>query len=428
MTDRSPRVRYAALSWLALAAGLAYLCRNAISVVESTIRSDLGLTLKESGWCMSAFFWSYAVLQIPAAALSAKWGTRRTMAFFAIGWSLASVAIGMAPGFWTIVIAQLVMGASQAGIFPASINSIGHWMPLSERSFACGVLAAGMQLGAIAASCLTGALVEDVGWRWVFAIFGLPGFLWTVAFLLRFYDRPEQDPKVGAEELGIITGDRTHTAAKVDDSAAPQSFWILAQQPAVLWLCGQQMCRAAGYMFFASWFPTFLQKTRDISVEQSGYLQALVLGGSLAGSLCGGMLTDWVWRTTGSFRMSRSLVGGGFLTLCAGLILLAWFVESASLAVALLATGALVAGLAGPSALAATIDLGGQRVPQIFGLMNMTGNIAAAACPIVVGKLFEFTENWNLVLVLFAGVYLLGAVCWAFIRPAAGGMNPNVTN
>src|SRR5689334_21139327 len=154
MSESSTRLCIAALCCLALAAGLAYLCRNAVGVVESTIRSDLGLTLKESGWCMSAFFWSYAVLQIPAAALSGQWGTRRTMALFAIGWSLASVAIGMAPGFWTIVIAQLVMGASQAGIFPASINSIGHWMPLSERSFACGVLAAGMQLGAIAASCL----------------------------------------------------------------------------------------------------------------------------------------------------------------------------------------------------------------------------------------------------------------------------------
>jgi ACS family glucarate transporter-like MFS transporter/ACS family D-galactonate transporter-like MFS transporter len=421
MTERSTRVRYAALSWLAVAAGLAYLCRNAVGVVESSLRTDLGLTLKESGWCMSAFFWSYAVLQIPAGSLSARFGTRRTMAMFAVGWSLASVAIGMAPGFWTIVMAQLVMGASQAGIFPASINSIGHWMPLKERSFACGVLAAGMQLGAIAASCLTGALVEDVGWRWVFVIFALPGFFWTAAFLLRFYDRPEEDPKVTAEELAIIGSDRPRAAARHDEPAAESSFWDLAQQPAILWLCGQQICRAAGYMFFASWFPTFLQKTRGISVEQSGYLQALVLGGSLAGSLCGGMLTDWVWRRTGSLRMSRSLVGGGFLTLCAGLILSAWFVKSASLAVALLATGALVAGLAGPSALAATIDLGGQRVPQIFGLMNMTGNIAAAVCPVVVGKLFEFTENWDLVLLLFAGVYLLGAMCWAFIRPRGMG-------
>src|SRR6478735_4393063 len=109
MTDGPTRVRYLALSWLALAAGLAYLCRNAVSVAESTIRTDLKLSLDESGWCMSAFFWSYAVLQIPAGSLSAKWGTRATMAVLAVGWSLASIAIGLAPGFWTIVIAQLVM-------------------------------------------------------------------------------------------------------------------------------------------------------------------------------------------------------------------------------------------------------------------------------------------------------------------------------
>lgn len=419
MTERPTRLRFVALSWLAIAAGLAYLCRNAVSVAESTIRTDLGLSLEESGWCMSAFFWSYAILQIPTGSLSAHWGTRRTLAIFAIGWSIAAVAIGLAPGLWTIIIAQLVMGASQAGIFPASINSIGHWMPLSERSFGCGVLGAGMQVGAIAASCLTGALIQDVGWRWVFVIFAVPGFLWAAAFVLKFRDRPENDPRVDSQELALIQSNRKPSAAAPGTSAPEQSFYELARRPVVWWLCGQQICRAAGYMFFASWFPTFLQKTRGISVEQSGYLQALVLGGSLAGSLCGGMLTDWVWRSTGSLRLSRSLVGGSFLTGCALLILSAWLVQNASLAVALLAAGALVAGLAGPCALAATIDLGGQRVPQIFGLMNMTGNLAAALCPVLVGRLFEATENWNLVLLLFAGIYLLGAFCWVFIRPAA---------
>ena len=49
-------VRYRALAWLTAAAGLAYLCRNAIGVPESAIREELGLTFRQSGWFMAHSF------------------------------------------------------------------------------------------------------------------------------------------------------------------------------------------------------------------------------------------------------------------------------------------------------------------------------------------------------------------------------------
>ena len=94
-------------------------------------------------------------------------------------------------------------------------------------------------------------------------------------------------------------------------------------------------------MFFASWFPTFLQKTRGVSVEKSGYLQGVVLGGSLLGGIFGGLLTDWISRRTGSLRVSRSGVGAASLGICSIAMLGAWFVESTEVAVFLLAAGAL---------------------------------------------------------------------------------------
>jgi ACS family glucarate transporter-like MFS transporter/ACS family D-galactonate transporter-like MFS transporter len=97
------------------------------------------------------------------------------------------------------------------------------------------------------------------------------------------------------------------------------------------------------------------------------------------------------------------------------LILAAWFVESTFLAVALLAAGSLLAAMAGPCASTATIDIGGDHVPQVYGIMNMSGNFAAAACPILIAELFEWTSNWSIVLLLFAATYLVGAICWAMV-------------
>jgi cyanate permease len=110
-------------------------------------------------------------------------------------------------------------------------------------------------------------------------------------------------------------------------------------------------------------------------------------------------------------------VGAAALACCSAVILGAWFVRSTEVAVFLLALGNFFAALAGPCAFAATIDLGGSRVPQVAGMMNMFGNFAAAACPVIVARLFEVTKNWSFILLLFAGVYLAGAICWLLVDP-----------
>ncbi len=114
-------------------------------------------------------------------------------------------------------------------------------------------------------------------------------------------------------------------------------------------------------------------------------------------------------------------MGAASLGACSLLILGAWFVEDISLAVAMLTLGAFFAALAGPCAFATTIDIAGPRVPQVFGLMNMCGNFAAAACPVLVGTLFQATKNWNFVLLMFAGIYLVGAICWILVKPKNAG-------
>jgi ACS family glucarate transporter-like MFS transporter/ACS family D-galactonate transporter-like MFS transporter len=418
MSYYQSNIRYLAVMWLTLAAALAYLCRNAIGVAESTIRADLDLSMSQSGWFMGCFFWTYALFQIPTGWFSERVGSRLACTLYAIGWSIAVIGISISPWCWLLIAAQLLMGISQAGIFPASCSSIGTWMPISERSTACGFLTAGMQVGAIIAATLTGGLMLYVGWRLMFVLYALPGLIWAIVFFTWFRNRPEQVISISSRELELISaGCESESQSQPQKSSEWQELLSIFQSPMMWLLCGQQICRGAGYMFFASWFPTFLQQTRGVTVVQSGLLQGLVFAGTLGGCLIGGTATDWIWRRTNSLRLSRSGVGAAALAACGLLILSAWFVSSPGLAVSLIATGAFCAALAGPCAFATTIDIGGTRVPQIFGTMNMFGNFAAASCPVLVAWFFEWTANWNLVLLLFAGVYLAGAICWIFVNP-----------
>src|SRR4026208_1066585 len=87
---RPTKTRFLVLAWLCAAAALAYVSRNAIAVAESTVRADLGLTKQQSGWLMSAFFFSYGLFQIPMARWRQRAGSRGALSLFAIVWSVAT--------------------------------------------------------------------------------------------------------------------------------------------------------------------------------------------------------------------------------------------------------------------------------------------------------------------------------------------------
>ncbi len=416
--DKPTNVRYLVLSLMSLAATISYIARYAQGVAESTIRDDMQLSIVQSGWLQGAFYLSYALLQIPGGRLAQKIGTRRSMSLFAIVWSIAAVCIASSAEFWSLFASILLLGAAQAGLFPSACYSISHWMPHSRRSFACSLLAAGMQIGAILTAVMTGPLIKnkDIGWRGVYLLYAIPGFIWAAWFLFRFRDDPADDPKVNEAERELI---RSGGGRSADTSIArsPTPWRAILRSRTVWFLCTQQMCRAGSSMFFASWFPTFLQHTRNMSVSDSGYRQAFVFTGNFAGAFCGGLVADWIFQRTGNLRISRAGLGASCLFVCASLIVAAWFVEDATGAIALLACGAFFAALAGPSAYVATIDISGEHVPQVFGLMNMMGNLATAACPILVAKFFERNEQWDLALLMFAALYLPGAICWLFVDP-----------
>src|SRR5207244_2500719 len=77
--------------------------------------------------------------------------------------------------------------------------------------------------------------------------------------------------------------------------------WLaLFSSPALWCICGQQFFRAAGYMFFTSWFATYLQETRGVTIARSGFLNMLPLVAVVVAGMFGGALSDWLLKRTGS--------------------------------------------------------------------------------------------------------------------------------
>src|SRR5581483_9529373 len=78
-----------------------------------------------------------------------------------------------------------------------------EWFPARERSTAMGIINAGTAVGAVVAPPAIAAVIQNLGWRWVFFLSGVAGLLWSL-WWLRGYFAPAQHPKLTEQERGEI--------------------------------------------------------------------------------------------------------------------------------------------------------------------------------------------------------------------------------
>jgi MFS transporter, ACS family, D-galactonate transporter len=418
-TTRTSHVRFLVLAWLCAAAMIAYICRQGIAVAESTIRADTGVTEHQMGLVMSAFFAAYAVLQIPSGWWVDRMGTRRSLLVLSITWSAATAVMALAVGLPMLLLSRLATGAAQAGLFPASTASIARWFPGSERGITSGCLASAMSLGGVLASAPVGHLLNYMTWQNLFMAFGALGVVWGLGFYWWFRDLPESHGQVSEQELSRIREGRgLVTDASGKEPERPATPWLaIISSPAMWCICGQQFFRAAGYIFFASWFPTYLQETRHVSIAQSGILGSLPLLAVVIGGLLGGAASDAVYRHTQSLRLARRGLAASALFLCAMLIFAAYFIADPVWACLTISAGMLVYAVGGPTSYAITIDMGGRHVGTVFSTMNMAGNIGATLMPMLVPWVKDYLGGWDAILLLFGCSFLGASICWLLLKP-----------
>jgi MFS family permease len=410
-------MRYNLLSFLCAATVIAYLQRSALGVPSKRIESDLGITSQDMGLVWLAWYAGYALFQIPSGWVAERLGSKPALILFAMLWSVLTAATGAATNFTGLAALWGAMGIAQAGIFVCATKAIGATFQKTEQAFASGALACCMAGGAALSQYVTGQLLDPsswfgpLSWQAILVVYAVPGLVWAVAFAL-VVPRPEQAAvKPQAEE------DWTLAPPAPAEPLAPVRWARLLTDRQMILLCSQQFMRAAAVALFFTWFPRYLQETKGVSVVASGGLAAWPLIAGVFGGLLGGTISDWLLRHTGSVRLSRQGLAIVGTTLCTAVSLAAYRAESAQTAVLLVSIAGFCGYASGVAAYATAIAMGGKRVAPVFATMNMAGNIGAGVFPFVVGRLVGQTGNWNLTLLLFAGLFAGSAVCWALLNP-----------
>ena len=157
--SRPTRVRYLVVALATAMAVLLYLDRICISFLERYIREDLHLSNDEASWLLSAFFWAYALGQVPAGWLSDRFGARTVLALYILLWSLFTGWMGLAESFLLLVVFRFGCGLAQAGAYPTSAGIVSKWVPFSGRALASSLIATGGRIGGFIAPVLTAYLL-----------------------------------------------------------------------------------------------------------------------------------------------------------------------------------------------------------------------------------------------------------------------------
>jgi len=385
---------------LFLAVLVNYVDRGNLSVVAVPLMKDFRLTPAAMGTLLSAFFWTYAALQIPMGWLVDRFALKWTYAAALLVWSLASAAVGFATSFAQIFVLRLLLGAGEAMAYPASLTYIRQNFPEDRRGFPTGVYLAGFMVGPAVGAFLAAALLETSGWRPLFIYTGLGGCLWLLPWLLL-----------------------------VPSAAAPAT--VAARRQVTPWL--KLICHPAFWgitigMFFYSyywyfcltWIPSYLVLRYQASYLKMGTYTALPLVGMAIVSMLAARAADRrIARGERPISVRRNFVCAGFVLSSSGLALLA--APSAEAALGVLLCSLLGLGVASANFWALTQAISPpSMVGRIVGYQNTISNLAGLCAPILTGYLIGNERSFQSAIWLAGSSPLLAALSYrALIRESA---------
>ncbi len=261
---------------LALGYVLVYFHRLCPAVLALDMVRDLHLSARETGFLGAAYFYPYALMQLPAGLLSDSWGPRRTITLFFSVATVGSILLGLAPGFGVAVLGRTLVGVGVAMLFVPTMKILAEWFRVREFATMTGILMAMGGIGSLSAQTPLAALSSAIGWRYSLIAVGLFTAVVTVFIWTLVRDRPAQlgwpspteHVKSGAPAIPLRQAVR-RVLSRV-------SFWPLA-----IWFFFE--C-AVFFSFVGLWGGPYLQHIFGYTKVEAGQVLSMAAIGMVVGS------------------------------------------------------------------------------------------------------------------------------------------------
>jgi ACS family D-galactonate transporter-like MFS transporter len=385
---------------LALSIFINYIDRSNLSIAAPLLKDELGLSASQLGTLLSAFFWTYGFMQIPAGWLVDRFDVKWVFAAGFFVWSAATASTALLHGFAAWIIIRVILGVGESVALPAYSNILGNHLPENRRGFANAAILAGLALGPGVGMLVGGTVVGRFGWRPFFLALGLGSLVWLVPWVAWMPRRTVLPPKTSDPNVGIL------------DILRQRSAWGT---------CLGQFCINYCLYFLVTWLPFYLVRGRHLSMNQMARVGGLVFLLAAVSAVAAGKFSDrWIAAGASATRVRKALLGVGLTGMGASLAAAA--VAPDSIFVWVLAPAGICLGLNGCGCWAVAQTLAGPRVAGRWtGVQNFVGNFAGAVAPALTGYLLDRTGHFYWPFLITAIVAWVGALSWVI---AVGPIEP----
>ncbi|WP_287930867.1 MFS transporter [Arthrobacter sp.] len=388
-----------------------YIDRLSISVTQTPLSQEFGLTATEFGILSSAFLWSYAIMQIPSGMLLDRFGVKKIWGASAVLWFIASVLTAVASGAWIIVLARVLLGVAEAPAFPGAMKATGLWFPRHERGLCTAIFDSGTRLANVVGLPLIAFTVATWGWREAFWVQAALSLVFLAAFVWKYSGPAAKLHKkaMTAEEYKyIVDGGASSESVRPKSDLATVGY-LLRQRK--VWGLSLGLA-GAGYVLWMllTWLPGYMQKSMDQSILQSGIYAAVpALAMFISELTIGGWWVDRViGRGANTDKVRKGVIVVGMLV--ALLTVGAAFSHSATTAIIWIAAGS--AGIAlvyvTSNSLPALIAPEGSA-GSLAAIVNCVNLLAGVAAPIATGMVVDITGSFAFAFII-GGVALVGGL------------------
>jgi ACS family tartrate transporter-like MFS transporter len=389
---------------------IAYLDRNNVGFAKLDMSEDIGLTASAFGLGAGMFFIGYAIFEIPSNGAMHRFGARKWIARILITWGIFATGMALVQNEITFYILRFLLGAGEAGFFPAIILYLTYWFPAAQRVAVLGIFILAQPLANAIGAPISGlmlgmdGLLGLAGWQWLFILQGLPAIIMGVIAPFVLTDKPRDATWLAPDERRWLT-EAMEAEHKTKAATGEHSFVAGLKDPRSLIFSALYFGLVFGIYGLGLWMPTVVSEIGDFSKTQIGFIVFIPYTIAAFFVYFWSRHSDRTGERVGHTSFSMLLAAVGLVS--SGYLLQV----NPILAMAFITIGAMgIYSAIAPFWELPAAALTGAAAASGIALINSLGNLAGFVSPYAVGILVDRTGDTRSGLILLAGVLFLTSI------------------
>jgi len=122
--------------------------RSNIGYAQDHLQADVGIGAAAYGFGAGLFFIAYAIFELPSNVMMEKYGAKVWLTRIMVSWGIVSFLMAFVQNEMMFYVLRFLLGAAEAGFFPAVIFYFSRWVPAGQRGRATALFIAGSSIAA----------------------------------------------------------------------------------------------------------------------------------------------------------------------------------------------------------------------------------------------------------------------------------------